>query len=294
MPAVTAEIIRKIRKIHILTTKLAKDLLAGAYLSAFKGKGMEFESSRIYQNGDEIRDIDWKVTARMNTPYVKIFKEEREINITLAVDVSASHLFGSTHKLKADLIAEIAATIAFSAIKNNDKVGLILFSDKVEKYILPKKGLRHVLSIILELLVFKPTSKGTDIGNVLKFIGNVTRKSGVYFLISDFIADDFAEEAAIIAKKCDLIAIGLTDPHEINLPPISLTNLSSLETVKAEKYDMSDESLRKFYAEHSLKRIENVKLLMNKINAGFIDIRTDKPYMPELVRFFKLRGKKRR
>jgi uncharacterized protein (DUF58 family) len=294
MPAVSAEIIKKIRKIHILTTKLAKDLLAGAYLSAFKGRGMEFESSRIYQNGDEVRNIDWKVTARMNHPYVKIFREEREINITLVVDVSASGLFGSTERQKSDLIAEIAATIAFSAIKNNDKVGLILFSDKIEKYIPPKKGLRHVLSIILELLIFKPKSLGTDIANVLRFIGKVTRKSGVYFLISDFISQDFSHEAALIAKKCDLIAIGLTDPHEINLPKLQLTSLKGLESQEEETFDLSDEKMRESYSFVAQKRVENIKSLMNKINAGFIDIRTDKPYLPELIKFFKIRGKKRR
>lgn len=294
MGTVSVEILKKIRRIQIETTKLSKDLLAGAYRSAFKGKGMEFEDVRVYQPGDEIRSIDWKVTARMNQPYVKNFREEREINITLVVDVSASTLFGSTPRLKSELIAEIAATIAFSAIKNNDKVGLILFSDKIEKYILPKKGVRHVLSIILELLVFTPKNLKTDIGNVLDFIGNVSMKSGVYFLISDFVSDDFTHQAALIAKKCDLIAIGLTDPQEIDLPQLPLTQLSGLENNNHYLVDFADAATRENYKTHATERIQNVKALMGKINAGFIDIRTDRPYLHEIMKFFKIRGNKRK
>ncbi len=294
MPSLPIQVLKKIRKIQIQTTRLAKDLLAGAYLSAFKGKGMEFEDVRIYEPGDEVRNIDWKVTARMNQPYVKNFREEREINVTIAVDVSASSLFGSGTRLKSDLIAEIAALIAFSAIKNNDKVGLILFSDKIEKYIPPKKGVRHVLSIIMELLIFKPKNLKTDIANALNFIGNVTRKSGVYFLISDFIDKDFSMEAALIAKKCDLIAIGLTDLAEIKLPPLSLVTLKDLEKQTEELFDFSSPEIKQSYELHANERIKAVKSLMAKINAGFIDIRTDKPYLLEIVKFFKIRGKKRR
>lgn len=292
MGTVSLEILKKIRRIQIETIKLAKDLLAGAYRSAFKGKGMEFEDVRIYQNGDEIRSIDWKVTARMNQPYVKNFREEREINVTLVVDVSASTVFGSNHQLKSELIAEIAATLAFSAIKNNDKVGLILFSDKIEKYVLPKKGLRHVLSIILDLMVFTPTGSKTDIGNVLKFIGNVSRKSEVYFLVSDFISDDFSKEAALIAKKCDLIAISLTDPQEIEIPDLPLTQLTDLETKRSVLIDLSDSETREAYSRDALQRIDRIKALMGKINAGFIDIRTNKPYIREILKFFKIRATK--
>ena len=294
MGTVSVEILKKIRRIQIETTKLSKDLLAGAYRSAFKGKGMEFEDVRVYQPGDEIRSIDWKVTARMNQPYIKNFREEREINITLVVDVSASTLFGSTQRLKSELIAEIAAMIAFSAIKNNDKVGLILFSDKIEKYILPKKGVRHVLSIILELLVFTPKDLKTDIGNALHFIGNVSMKSGVYFLISDFISDDFSSQAALIAKKCDLIAIGLTDQKEIDLPQLPLTYLKGLENNTHSLIDFSDTATREDYKAQTTERIQNVKALMGKINAGFIDIRTDRPYLHQIMKFFKIRGNKRK
>jgi len=291
---VGVQVLKKIRRIQILTSKLSKDLLAGIYLTAFRGKGMEFEDVRVYQNGDEIRDIDWKVTARMNEPYVKNFREEREMNITLVVDVSASTLFGSTNELKSDLIAEIGALIAFSAIKNNDKVGLILFSDKIEKYIRPKKGVRHVLSIILELLTFKAKSLGTDVSSALNFIGNVSRKSDVYFLISDFICKDFSDEAALIAKKCDLIAIGLTDPAEMSLPILPLSEISSLEGDSTSLFDLSHKKIREEYKKHAESRIDGIKALMNKINAGFIDIRTNKPYLPELIKFFKIRGRKRR
>jgi len=287
-------LIKKVRKIQIITSRLAKDLLAGAYLSAFKGKGMEFEDVRLYQIGDEVRDIDWKVTARMNQPYVKNFREEREINVTLAVDISGSENFGSTDQLKADFIAEIAALIAFSAIKNNDKVGLILFSDEVEKYIPPKKGVRHVLHLILELLSYSQKSKKTDIGNALEFIGNISRKSGVYFLISDFIDKDFSKEAALIAKKCDLIAISLTDPHEIKLPKLSLVELSGLEKEETKIADFSSAYLQQEYEKKAELRIAALKSLMGKINAGFIDIRTDSPYLKEIIKFFKIRGKKRR
>lgn len=293
-PSVSVKVLKKIRRIQIVTSKIAKDLLAGAYLSAFKGKGMEFEDVRIYQNGDEVRNIDWNVTARMNEPYVKNFLEEREMNMTLVVDVSASALFGSGNVLKSDIIAEIGAIIAFTAIKNNDKVGLILFSDKVEKYVLPKKGVRHVLSIILDLLIFKPKNRKTDVANVLNFIGNVSRKSGVYFLISDFITQDFSHEAALIAKKCDLIAIGLTDPAEVVLPDLPLTELTDLEEDWFGLFDLRDPELRALYEAEAKARIESVKSLMGKINAGFIDIRTDKPFLPELVKFFKIRGRKRR
>lgn len=294
MGKASIQVLKKIRRIQIMTTKLAEDLLAGAYLSAFKGKGMEFEDVRGYQNGDEIRHIDWKVTARMNAPFVKNFREEREINVTLVVDVSGSAEFGSTHVLKSDLIAEIAAVIAFSAIKNHDKIGLILFSDKIEKYIPPKTGTRHVLHLILELLCYQPKSHGTNIANVLNFIGNVSRKSDVYFLISDFMCKNFSEEAALIAKKCDLIAIGLTDPHEITLPRLGLTTFTDLETKESMLCDLSNQDLRSHYMDLALSRIKAVKALMSKINAGFIDIRTDKPYMAEIIKFFKIRGRKRR
>lgn len=286
-------LIKKIRKIQIMTSKLAKDLLAGAYLSAFKGKGLEFEDVRLYQNGDEVRDIDWKVTARMNYPYVKNFREERDINVTLAVDISGSENFGSTPQLKSDLIAEIAALIAFSAIKNNDKVGLILFSETVEKYIPPKKGVRHVLHLILQLLTYVPKSQKTDIANALKFIGNISRKSAVYFLISDFIDKDFSKEAEIIAKKCDLIAISLTDPHEIELPKLSLVELAGLENQESLIADFSSNLTREEYRKKALQRISFVKSLMGRINAGFIDIRAGSPYLKEIIKFFKLRGKKR-
>lgn len=257
MPSLPIQLIKKIRKIQIQTTRLAKDLLAGAYLSAFKGKGMEFEDVRIYTAGDEVRNIDWKVTARMNHPYVKNFREEREINVTIAVDVSASSLFGSGTRLKSDLIAEIAGLIAFSAIKNNDKVGLILFSDKIEKYIPPKKGVRHVLMIIMELLIFKPKNLKTDIANALNFIGNVTRKSGVYFLISDFIDKDFSLQAALIAKKCDLIAICLTDKAEIRLPPFSLVTLKDLEKHNEAIVDFSSDEVRYEYEFNAKERIDH-------------------------------------
>lgn len=294
MSRTPVEILKKIRKIQIETTKLASDILAGAYLSAFKGKGMEFEDVRSYQYGDEIRSIDWKVTARMDHPYVKNFREERDIDVTIAVDLSASSVFGSTSHLKSELIAEISALIAFSAIKNHDKIGLILFSDHVEKYIPPKKGLRHVLHIILELLTYKAVSKKTSIKNALDYIGNITRKSGVYFMISDFIDEGYFDQAALIAKKCDLIAIQLIDKNEVTLPELSLVTLQDAENGTLEVFDFMDSKFRTDYEIKSKERIQHVEKMMAKIHAGCINIYTDRPYIKEILKFFKIRGRKRR
>jgi len=294
MAVITPEIIKKIRRIHIQTTHLAQDLLAGAYRSAFKGKGMEFEEVREYQPGDETRDIDWKVTARMLHPYVKTFREEREITVMLMVDISSSARFGSQGKSKSELIAELGAVIAFSAIKNNDKVGLILFSDRVEKYIPPKKGTRHVLFVIRELLLHKPEGRGTDITAALDFLGNIHHRSCVSFLISDFICADFSKAASLAAKKYDLISIAMTDPYELEFPPLGLIELQDLETENTALVDSQSPRLREHLRNQTSERLGGTKRLMNKIGAGFIALRTDQSYMPPLRKFFRTRAKERR
>lgn len=294
MAIITPEIIKKIRRIQIQTTHLAEDLLAGAYRSAFKGKGMEFEEVREYQPGDEIRDIDWKVTARMSHPYVKTFREEREITVMLMVDISPSSTFGSQGKPKSELIAELGAVIAFSAIKNNDKVGLILFSDRIEKYIPPKKGPRHVLFVIRELLLHEPQGQGTDINAALDFLGHVNQRSCVCFLISDFICSDFSKGASLAAEKYDLIAIAMTDPHELTFPSLGLVELHDLEKEDSKLVDSVNPRVKEYFKDRTINRLEETKRLMNKIGAGFISLQTDQSYIPPLRRFFKTRAKERR
>ena len=285
---------KKIRRIQILSTQLATDVLAGAYRSAFKGLGMEFEEVREYQPGDDIRSIDWNVTARMSHPYIKKFREERELTVILVVDVSASLRFGSRDQLKSEVIAEIGAALAFSAIKNQDKVGLILFSDIIEKYVPPGKGVRHVLRIIRELLAFQPKQRGSNLKGALAFLGGVQRKAGICFVLSDFLCSDYAREAALIAQKHDLISICLTDPYEETFPKIPLVALTDLETQENRLIDTSSDQIQNQYSEKASLRIKKNKQLMHRLNSGFIEVRTDKSYMLALRKFFKLRERGRR
>lgn len=290
----TPDLFKTIRRIQIRTTQLAKDILAGAYRSAFKGRGMEFEEVREYQPGDEIRSIDWNVTARMNHPYVKVFREERELTVNLMVDVSTSSRFGSHNAIKSNLIAEIGAVIGFSAIKNNDKLGLILFSDRVEKYLPAGKSQRHILRVIRELLTYKPTRPGTDINAALHFLGQVQAKSCICFLISDFIDGDYAHEALLTTKHHDLIGISVTDPYEVEFPRLNLVEMEDLETGAIGIIDTSNPRVQERFKANAEKRINSTRNQMRKIGAGFIDIRTDKPYMPPLQKFFQFRGRRQR
>ncbi|WP_213157077.1 DUF58 domain-containing protein [Parachlamydia sp. AcF125] len=285
------ELFKKIRRIQIQTTHLAEDILAGAYHSAFKGKGMEFEEVREYQPGDEIRHIDWNVTARMSHLYVKNFKEEREITVFLLVDISASSRFGSQNLLKSELIAEIGAVLAFSANKNQDRVGLILFSDQVESYLSPKKGLRHVLRVVRDLLVFSPQHSKTDLGAALAFLGKVQRKAAICFLISDFLATGYEHQAKLIAQGHDLISICVQDPFEAHIPPLGLLNMQDLETESVALIDSNQPQnpLRESAQAH----LRDVQFFMKTIGADFLSIRTDQPFMPVLRKFFKVRGMKR-
>lgn len=277
-----------IHKIQIQTNHLAKDILAGLYRSAFKGHGLEFEEVREYLPGDEVRSINWPVTSRMNSAYVKLFREERELTVLLLVDVSNSTLFGGeTPKKK--VIAEVAAVLAFSAISNTDKVGLILFAGEVEKYIPPRKSIRHVLRIIRELLSYKAKTNRTDIGKALDFLGKVHHRSCVCFLFSDFIAPEYGKQAAVIAKRHDLIAVAVTDPLEEQLPEVPFITLRDLETEET-RFAGKQILLR----EKTHTRIQNQKKLMARIGAGFIELRTDKDYIPILKKFFNLRRRHRK
>jgi len=293
MAYLSPEIIQKLRRIQISTTRMVNDVLAGAYHSAFKGLGMEFEDVREYQPGDEVRTIDWNVTARMNHPYVKSYREERELTVMLVVDVSASAHFGSNDSRKSELIAEIGAVLAFSAIKNNDKVGLILFSDQIELYLPPKKGTRHVLRVIRELLVFEPKGKGTDIGAALTFLGKVQKRKGVCFLISDFMNDHYTKEITITAKRHDLITLSITDPYEQNFPNMQLVMLRDLESGKLKLVDTSTAAIRQTFQSQARSRQQQHRTLMNKINAGSIELQTDQSYVSAIRNFFKIREKRR-
>jgi|688.fasta_scaffold02929_12 uncharacterized protein (DUF58 family) len=288
------EIGRLIRRIEIRTTQLAKDILAGIYRSAFKGKGMEFEEVREYQQGDDIRSIDWSVTARMNHPYVKVFREERELTVWLLIDLSASSRYGSKNKLKLDLICEISALIAFSAIKNNDRVGMILFTDKVEHYYPPRNTSRHVLRLIRDLLIYQPKDSKTNIAAALSFLGKIQAKSSVCFVISDFLSPDFQHDAQLIAIKHDLIGVGITDPSEIDLPQLHLVHLQDLERPLGEIINTSNASLRTHFRSSADQRLAQTQHLLRKIGADFVDIRTDQPYVPVLKNFFRVRSKRRK
>lgn len=285
----TKSLFKKIQKIQIQAAQFASGVLAGAYRSAFKGKGMEFEEVREYLPGDDFRDIDWHVTARMRHPYVKSFREERDLSVTLAVDISNSTKFGSKNTIKSDLIAEIAAVIAFSAIKNNDKVALILFTDKVEKYLPPKKGTRHVLRVIRELLTYTPKNTGTNIKEALKFLGNVQIRSGVCFLISDFNSLDFMQEAAIISKQHELIPVAVIDPIEKQFPQMNLVTFEDLESQDNRILDTSKQEFQQNFINNSREKLLSLLDKMLKIETKVCVIETDKPFAPQLTKYFTLK-----
>lgn len=292
MATISSSLFKKIRRIQLQSTRLANDVLAGAYRSSFKGKGMEFEEVREYSPGDEVRTIDWHVSARMNRLYVKSYREEREMTVTLLIDISSSTQFGSGQQTKKDLITELAAVIAFSAIKNNDKISLILFSSKIEKYLPARKGTRHALRILRELLVARPNYPGTDIGTALSFLNKTQTHQGICFLISDFIAPDYSHEAAITTRKHDLVSIGFVDPYESHFPPMDLTTLSDLETGEIRLIDTSSSATQHALEQSCQERLATQKHLMQKLGTDFLTIYTDKPFWPQLKRFLLLRKKR--
>ena len=288
----TNEILRKVRKIEIKTRGLTNQIFAGEYHSAVKGKGMSFSEVREYQYGDDVRNIDWNVTARFNRPYVKVFEEERELTVILAIDVSRSGDFGTNKQLKRDLTTEVAAVLSFSAIQNNDKVGVIFFSDKVEKFIPPKKGKKHILRIIRELIDFEAEGKGTDITEALRFVTNSIKKRSIVFVLSDFFDDkDFEKAVRIASNKHDLIALQIADRREEKLPPMGLVKFEDPETGEEMWVDTSDASVRAKYEDYYKNHEKKIKEIFARANVDTTKLYTGKDYVIPLMNLFKMRTK---
>ena len=285
----TSELLKKVRKIEIKTKGLSKQVFSGEYHSAFKGRGMAFSEVRNYIPGDEIRTIDWNVTARFNEPYVKVFEEERELTVMLLVDISGSESFGSDELLKREFIAEIGAVLAFSATQNNDKIGAILFSDQIELYIPPKKGRKHILRIIRELIEFKPNSNLTNIGDVVQHFNNLVKKRAIAFLISDFIGQNFEKALKITAKKHDIIALRIYDQREKELPNVGLTIFEDGESGKRRWINTSKKRVRETYYNNSLSREHNILEIFKKSKVDHANICIQSGYIQPLMNLFKKR-----
>ncbi len=286
----TAELLKKVRKVEIKTRGLSNQLFSGEYHTAFKGRGMTFSEVREYQAGDDIRSIDWNVTARFNNTYVKVFEEEREMTVMLLVDVSASGEFGTQKQLKQELITELCAVLAFSAIQNNDKIGVIFFTDKIEKFIPPKKGKSHILRIIRDLIEFKPEHKKTDIQQALKYLTNVIKKRSIAFVISDFMADiNFIDALKIANKKHDLVALRIYDNRELELPDMGLVKFLDAETNALKWVDTSDKNVRKHFYASAKKQEAFLKEIFIKSGVDSADINTAEPYIKPLMNLFKSR-----
>ncbi|MBR1484856.1 MAG: DUF58 domain-containing protein [Prevotella sp.] len=287
----TTEIIKKVRKIEIKARGLSSNVFAGQYHSAFKGRGMAFSEVREYQYGDDVRDIDWNVTARFNKPYVKVFEEERELTVMLMIDVSGSLDFGTQRQMKRDMVTEIAATLAFSAIQNNDKIGVIFFSDKVEKYIPPKKGRKHILYIIREMLDFHADSRRTDISQAVEFLTSVSKRRCTAFLMSDFyVRQDFLQQLTIANRKHDVVAIQVYDKRARELPDVGLMKVVDAETGFEQYVDTSSRRLRESYRRYWLTRQSQLQETFAKSNVDSISIATDEDYVKSLLGLFKQRG----
>jgi uncharacterized protein (DUF58 family) len=285
----STELLKRVRKIEIKTKGLSSQIFSGEYHSAFKGRGMAFSEVREYVEGDDVRNIDWNVTARFGNPYVKVFEEERELTVMLLVDVSESGMFGSTALLKRELITELTATIAFSAIQNNDKAGVIFFSDKIELYIPPKKGKSHILRIIRELINFKPASKGTDISLALKYLNNMIKKRCIAFVISDFMDSGFDDAIKVSSKKHDLAALRIVDPREEEMPDVGLVRFKDAETGFVSVMDTSDANVRNNYRLYFQQSARLTSELLNKSGVDHVAIRTDQSYVKPLMNLFKQR-----
>ena len=284
------EIIKQVKRIEIRARGLSQQLFSGEYHSAFKGRGMAFSEVREYQYGDDVRNIDWNVTARLNHPYVKVFEEERELTVMLLVDVSGSHRFGTTNQYKAELIAEIAATLAFSAIHNNDKVGVVMFSDRIEKFIPPKKGSSHILRIIRELIGFEPTGHGTDITEALRYFTNVTKKRCTAFLLSDLKDDNYENALKIAAGKHDLVVLQINDPREKKLPDIGLVSFRDLESGEIRWVDTSSRLVREAYSQHYRHYNEISETMLQKYGIDHVTITTGQDFVKPLIGIFKRRS----
>ena len=287
----TQEILKKVRKVEIKTRRLSANIFAGQYHSVFKGRGMAFSEVREYQFGDDVRDIDWNVTARFNRPYVKVFEEERELTVMLLIDVSGSLDFGTEVQTKRDMVTEIAATLAFSAIQNNDKIGVVFFSDKIEKYIPPKKGRKHILYIIREMLDFKPESKKTDIKQALEFLTSVSKRRCTAFILSDFYTrQDFQQTLIIGNRKHDIVAIQVYDRRAKELPNVGLMKVVDAETGYEQYDDTSSKTLRSAYSRYWRNRQNGLLETFNKSNVDNISIATNEDYVKALLMLFKKRS----
>ena len=289
---IDTDLLKKVRKIEIKTKGLSKHLFSGEYHSAFKGRGMAFSEVREYQFGDDIRSIDWNVTARLNHPYVKVFEEERELTVMLLVDVSGSNQFGTSIQFKEELLAEIAAILAFSAIQNNDKVGVIFFSDKIEKFISPKKGSTHILRIIRELIDFKPDNVETNITEALRYFTNVIKKKSTAFLISDFYDKNYEDALKIASKKHDIVAIRITDEKEKALPNLGLIKMYDPESKQAMWIDSSSKEVRSDFAEAYKQHTIYVNDVFRKYGIDNVEISTGQDYVKQLMKLFKQRERK--
>jgi len=287
-----AEILKKVRRIEIRTNRLVNESLAGEYHSVFKGRGMEFSEVREYQFGDDIRTIDWNVTSRMGHPYVKKHVEERELTVILLVDFSASGQFGTRRQFKREIEAEICAILAFSAIKNSDRVGLIAFTDRIEKFLRPRKGKDHVLRVIREVLYFQPQGRATDLAMALQHMYRTITKRSVVFVISDFMSSDYAQPLRVAARKHDLIAVTVTDPREEELPPVGLVELEDAESGQTTLVDSSDRHTREMFRRWAQERRAHREALFRAVGVDALELHTDRPYDVPLVRFFHRRARR--
>lgn len=286
------ELVKKLRKIEIRTAKLANEQLAGGYHSVFKGRGMAFSEVRQYQPGDDVRFIDWNVSARMSDTYVKVFTEEREMTVMLLVDLSASERFGAVARPKVETVAELSALLAFSAVKNNDRVGLILFTDRIEKYVPPKKGKGHVMRVITEILAARPKGTGTDVRLALDALGSMQRRRSVAFLVSDMIAPDYERSLRIAAARHDLIPVQVVDPREEELPDVGLALLEDLESGELVEIDTSDPVIRKAYATRVAKERASREQFFGRLGVDSVYVRTDQDYVRPLGDLFRRREKR--
>lgn len=286
----TKEILKKVRKIEIKTRRLSDHIFSGEYHTSFKGRGMTFSEVRQYQYGDDVKSIDWNVTARTNEPYVKVFEEERELTMMLMVDCSGSEIFGTKNQFKSEIITEIAATLAFSSTNNNDKVGLILFSDQIELFIPPKKGKSHVLRIIRELIEFQPKSRKTDLAQALKFLSSVMKKKAIVFLISDFMVNNYEKTLKIAAKKHDLTGIRVYDEREKSIPNLGIVNMIDAESGEIMLVDTNSKSVRLAYEKEYADNVKYFSEMFSKSGAGVLSSRVDESYVTKLLGYFKARN----
>jgi uncharacterized protein (DUF58 family) len=290
---IPTEILRKVRRIQIVTSAMVNDFFAGQYHSAFKGRGMEFEEVREYEPGDDVRTIDWNVTARTGRPFVKNYREERELTVMLAVDVSASQSFGTREQLKSELVAELGATLAFSAIQNNDKVGMILFTDRIERFVPPRKGTRHVLRVVRELLYHEPAGRGTDVGLALEYLSRVMQRRAVVFLVSDFQTPDFSGPLRIVRHRHDLIPVLVYDERESRLPPVRYIELYDPETGEQMLVDTGSPAFRERFGRRADARRETLLSDLRRMKVEAIQVTTGESFVEPLRRFFRRRGRRR-